>query len=224
MHNTHEQPFLWSISDLADAIYDGLYQAAKDDDLAQEVYSIDALDELGLHPLIQRALEGGGFGVYPEQRYPADRIGRQSKNKAKGKRCDIVLTPDLRPLSEPDAVETLFAPADAVPLEQAFWLEIKTVSQYTTEGPFARYSAELLQPVSKDIRKMASDANLHHAALLLVLFTETESIAKHDLIAWQDKCLQKGYPVAIPTTRGFNLNNRLGNGYATIAIFPVRRL
>lgn len=212
---------IWSVADISDAVYEGLYKVAQEDDLAQEVYSIDAKDELELHPLIQNALLEVGYGVYPEQRYPS---ARKTKRKSSGKRCDIVLTPDGRPLSEPDAEQTLFAPADAIPLEQCFWLEVKTVSMFTKEGPFARYAAELLSPVSKDVRKLATDPKIHHSALLLVLFTESKAIADHDLIAWQDRCLQKGLAVALPTTRGFKLNDRLGNGYATVAVFPIRRL
>lgn len=211
----------WDAVTICEAVAEGLTAQARADDEAQEVYGIDALDELGLHPLIQRSLQAGGFGVYPEQRFPADRGARR---KREGKRCDIVLTPDGRPLMEPDAEATLFEPADAVPLEAAFWLEVKTVSQFTTEGPFPHYAKELLQPVSHDVKKLAGDRSIHHAGLLLVLFTADEPIAAHDLAAWEHRALQRGYPAAPPIVRRFALNDRLGNGCCSVALYPIRRL
>ena len=136
----------------------------------------------------------------------------------------MVLTPDGRSLAEPDAEATLFADPDAVPLEQAYWLEIKTVAQYTTEGPFARYSSELLAPVARDIRKLAQDPVIFHAGLLLVLFVESAEIAEHDLDAWYRRVLQRGYPVAPGIRRGFDLTDRLGNAHVAVALFPIRRL
>ena len=191
-------------------------------DTEQSVYSIDALDELRLHPLIHASLAAGGFGIWPEQRYPSERTGRLRKSF--GKRCDVVLTPDSRPLLEPDAEQTLFCTDDAVPLEAAYWLEIKTVSQFTIEGPFPRYSAELLSPVSQDIRKLARDRLIFHAGLLLVLFTADRDTAEHDLRAWEARCLEKGYPVAPPRVRHQAITDRIGNAHLAAALFPVRRL
>jgi hypothetical protein len=211
----------WDVVAIVEAVAAGLRQRAAADDLEQAVYSIDALDELGLHPLIQQALANAGYGVWPEQRYPADRTTRR---QSVGKRCDIVLTPDGRPLMDPDAETTLFAPTDAMTLEAAYWLEIKTVSMYTTDGPFPRYSAELLQPVTHDVKKMAKDGSLYHAGLLLVLFTADQRIAAHDLGVWEQRALERGYAVAPPITRSFALNDRLGNAWCSVALFPVRRL
>lgn len=211
----------WDIVAICEAVASGLAARARADDEAQEVYSIDALDELGLHPLIQSALREAGFGVFPEQRFPSDRTARR---KSEGKRCDIVLTPDGRPLSEPDAEATLFAADDAVSLEAAFWLEVKTVSQFTTEGPFAHYGKELLQPVSQDVKKLAGDRSIYHAGLLLVLFTVDEAVAVHDLAAWEHRTLQRGYGVAPPIVRRFPLNDRLGNGCCSVALYAIRRL
>lgn len=206
---------------IVEAVAGELQGRAAADDLEQAVYSIDALDELGLHPLIQRGLRTAGFGVWPEQRYPADRTRRR---RSEGKRCDVVLTADDRPLLEPDAEATLFADERAVPLEAAFWLEIKTVAQFTTEGPFGGYSGELLQPVTHDVKKMARDPWLFHAGLLLVLFTADQMVAEHDLRTWERRALDRGYAVAPPVIRAFEINDRLGNGCCSAALFPVRRL
>lgn len=211
----------WDGARIVESVAEALRRRAEADNVEQAVYSIDGRDELELHPLIQDALRGAGFGVWPEQRYPGDRTHRR---KSHGKRCDIVLTPHGRALMEPDAETTLFEPPDAVVLEAAFWLEIKTVSQFTADGPFARYSAELLQPVSQDIRKMAGDRGIFHAGLLIVLFTADEATALHDLAAWEARVLKRGYPVAHAIIGGFDLQDRLGNGRCTVALHPVRRL
>jgi hypothetical protein len=213
----------WNVTEIVEAVARGLKEKAGADDAEQAVYSIDTLDELKLHPLIQQALRGAGYGVWPEQSYPSIRTKR--KSKAEGRRCDVVLTHEpVESLIDPEAAATLFSPEQALPLEAAYWLEVKTVSQFTKEGPFDRYSAELLSPVSRDIKKLASDPLIFHAGLLIVLFTADERTGRHDLTVWERKCLEKGYPVAPPVVRGFALNDRMGNGYLTLALFAVRRL
>ena len=215
----------WNVTDIVEAVAAGLQAQARSDDLEQAVYSIDAKDELGLHPVIQQSLRTAGFGVWPEQRFPSQRASSGRKRKSEGKRCDLVLTHEHpQVLVDPDAEATLFGDPEALPLEAAYWLEVKTVSQYTTQGPFPRYSAELLSPVSQDIRKLAQDRLIFHAGLMLILFTQDEVVAQHDLRAWEERCLKRGYPVASPTVRSFRLRDRLGNGLCSVALFPVRRL
>jgi len=212
----------WDLVQLVETVTDGLHARAAQDDLEQAVYGIDALDELGLHPLIHQALRNGGLGVWPEQRFPSDRVGRRKRSE--GKRCDVVLTPYAQPLEDAEAADTLFAPPDAVALEAAFWLEIKTVSMFTPDGPFPRYSAELMSPVRADMKKLSGDGLIYHAGLLLVLFTSEAEIAEHDLLLWERRAIDRGYPVAPPITRTFPLTDRLGNAHVNVSLFPVRRL
>ena len=215
----------WNVTEMVEAVAAGLQQQARADDEEQAVYSIDVLDEMALHPLIQRGLREVGYGVWPEQRFPSQRAKSGRKRKSEGKRCDIVLTHEHpQTLVDPDAEATLFGDPEALPLEAAYWLELKTVAQFTTEGPFPRYSAELLSPVSQDIRKLAQDPLIFHAGLMLILFTADELVAKHDLRAWETRCLARGYPVAPPIVRDFKLRDRLGNAMCSVALFPVRRL
>jgi len=211
---------MWSCADIADAIEAGLRQRAADDDLEQTVYGFDHLDELGLHPILQRSLRTAGYGVWPEQRYPAD-WGKRTKSE--GKRCDIVLTrsPDA-PLRDPQVKGTLFDTTGASDPQEAYWLEVKTVAQHETSGPFTRYAAELLAPVAADVKKLWGDGLIFHAGLLLVLFTETRDIALHDIQAWHRRCMDRGFPVAAPCIRGFEITERIGNGYCAVAVFGVR--
>ncbi len=207
--------------DIADAITAGLKARAALDDLEQAVYGSDSLPELKLHPLVQAALREAGYGVFPEQRYPSDWI---NPKRSEGLRCDVVLTRDAGGpgLRDPRTRGTLFDTLDAVDPEAAYWLEVKTVSQHTTDGPFRGYSRELLSPVADDVKKLWADSLIFHSGLLLLLFTESREVAEHDLLAWFDRCLKRGYPVASPSARGFEIGNRIGNGWCEVAVFGVR--
>jgi len=211
----------WSPSDIADAVARGLQKVAAQEDAEQVVYGFDHLNELALHPLVQQSLNNADFGVFPEQRYPSS---WDKKRQSQGQRCDIVLTSDADGpgLRDPKLRGTPFDNVDALDPEQAYSLEIKTVSQYTTEGPFKGYSKELLSPVADDVKKLWSDSLIYHAGLLLILFTENQQVAEHDLLAWHRRCLDRGYPVAAPAVRGFALTNRIGNGWCAAAVFAVR--
>ncbi len=209
----------WSAVDLADAAAAALRRRRDADDAEQAVYGFDALDELRLHPLLHTAYRDAGYGVFPEQRYPAARTRRK---KSEGQRCDLVLTRDAMPLREAEATGTLFAAPVAEDSDSAFWLEVKTVAQFTTDGPFPRYSAELFAPVAKDVRKLYDEPLIRHAGLLLVLFTQTQAVAEHDLMAWHDRCVVKGLPVRLPAIRGFRLTDRIGNGWCATAVFPIK--
>jgi len=209
----------WSTADVAEAIERGLKKRSSEDDLEQAVYGFDALDELGLHPLIFGSLRSEGWGVWPEQVYPSDESKRK---KSQGKRCDCVLTHDGLPLRDREVRGTVFDTIEAEDLETAYWLEIKTVAQYETSGAFKRYSAELLNPVMKDVKKLWSDGVIRHAGLLIVLFTDGPDVAEHDLAVWHDRCLSKGLPIASPAVRGFPITDRMGNAWCTVAVFGVR--
>lgn len=209
----------WFPADIADAVATGLTQQAAHDDAEHAVYGFDALDELGLHPILQSALRKPGYGVWPEERYP----GHWHKAKrSHGLRCDLVLTPDALPLRDQSVRGTLFDDGQAVDPQAAYWLEIKTVAQHQTDGPFKRYSAELLSPVANDVKKIWSDGVIQHGGLLIVLFTETQETAEHDLAVWHERCLGKGFPVGPPAVRGLPINNRIGNSWCTAAVFGVR--
>ena len=209
----------WSPADLADVIAAALKARAEADDLEQAVYGFDTLDELGLHPLVQGAFRAAGYGVWPEQRYPK---AWEQKKRSEGIRCDLVLTPRGLPLRDPAIKDTIFDQIESADSDEAYWLEIKSVAQFETSGPFRRYSSELLSPVAKDVKKLWSDGVIRHAGLLLILLTQSREVAEHDVLAWHTRCLDRGYPVAAPALRGFGITDRIGNAWCSAAVFGIR--
>lgn len=219
MNTWHGGPFIpWSAADIADAVEAGLLARRAADDAEQAVYGFDALPELGLHPLVFESLRRAGYGVWPEQRYPA------SWNRSKlseGNRCDAVLTRGGLPLRDPRMRGTLFGAGPAEDADTAYWLEIKTVAQFETGGPFRRYAAELFSPVTRDVKKIWADGTIRFGGLLLVLFTQSREVAEHDLAAWHTRCLDRGIPAAPPAVRGLPITDRIGNAWCAAAVFPV---
>jgi len=210
---------MWSIADLADAIEAGLVRENARLAAERAVYGLDAREEVQLHPLLAAALIDAGYGIAREQRYPADQALRRD---SEGERCDLVITPDHRPLITGETRATLFEPADAIPFDEAFWLEVKTVAQHTIDGPNASYASQLLSTIRQDITKLAKDRGILHAGLLILMFVGDETVAAHDLGIWQDRCLKRGMPIAAPSRRNVPITDRMGNTVCAIALYPVR--
>jgi hypothetical protein len=232
---------VWNTEAIVEIVAAGLSRVATDRDREQAVAGLDHLAELALQPLVGRFLRDAGYGVWPEERYPADRSHRR---KSRGRRCDLVLTPPGEParLKSPEArgsaaqlalpelpAEPEEEPADGSSDPESllqrhgdtYWLEIKTVAQFSSRGAARDYGSRLLGDVAADVGKIASDPGIRHAGLLLILFTRDRETARHDLLAWQVRCLERDFPVFSPAVEGFPLNDRLGNGHATVALFPV---
>ncbi len=167
-------------------------------------------------------------------------------------RCDIVLTPapglgladpvkrDKRAraerrklagtLFESLAVQENAEPAPdpaSIPPEEAFWLEIKLVGQFCYEagipGPNRTYASQLVRGAAADLAKLAKDPHIHHAALLIILFTETEEIARHDLVQAMHRCLDRGVAASTPLTASFPITDRIGNRVCTLALIRATR-
>jgi len=208
----------WSIADIADAVAAGLRRRTRALDREQAVCGLDGLEEVALHPILGDALAAADYGVSREQRYPSD---RRRRRLAEGKRCDLVLTPDGRELRAEDRRATLFDDPDAVDLDEAFWLEVKTVAQFHGEGANAGYASNLLSTVGEDVTKLSRDPDILHAALLILLFVQDTAVADHDLGIWQDRCLERGLPIGAPSRREVGITDRVGNQVCAVALYPV---
>ena len=215
-----DDPPRWSWHALADALADGLTRAAAEIELEQAVRGLDACKELELHPVLHAALRDAGYGVHPEQRFPRERGKRR---RSEGSRCDIVLTPEGRPLASEEAQLGLFAPGQAVPLSAAMWIEVKAVAQFRELAPNRAYAQALQRPVWKDVEKLAADPGIAHAVVLLVIFTADAVIADHDLEVWAVRASQRGLPLWPRIQRSLPIGDRIGNRLCTLALFPIDR-
>jgi len=212
---------MFSPADLIDAVAEQLHREEQSLRSETAVYGLDARSEVELHQSLSRAFEQAGYGVFAEQRYPMDRGKRRG---SEGLRCDLVLTLDGKPLRQPDQADTLFDPADAADLDEAFWLEVKIVSQFTTEGPNRSYASQLLSTVRHDVTKLSRDAGILRAGLLLILFVADRRVAEHDLRVWENRCLEQSLPIEAPARRDIALTDRHGNALCALALYPVRHL
>lgn len=212
-------PHIWAFDELAQAIAAGLARAEHDLAADQAVHGLDVRRELDLHPLLHAALRTAGYGVAPEQRFPRDRVHRR---RSVGARCDIVVTPDHLPLADDAVQPDLFAPRRATALSDALWLEVKTVAQFHPGGPHRGYAQALQSPVWKDVRKLVDDPQIHHAGVLLILFTATRETADHDLDVWAHGARTRGLPISPREQRSLAIADRIGNRLCTAALFPIQ--
>lgn len=210
---------LWAYDHVADALAAGLARAESDLAAEQAVHGLDVLRELDLHPTLHAALRAAGYGVSPEQRFPRDRVKRR---RSEGVRCDLVVTPGGLPLADDAPQLGLFAPARTVALVDALWLEVKTVAQHHPSGPHRGYAAALQSPVWRDVRKLVGDPQIHHAGVLLVLFSESREVADHDLDVWARGARLRGLPISPREQRDLPIVDRVGNRLCTVALFPIQ--
>lgn len=215
---------MWPLAELCDAFADALSARATALDEERSPYGLDALSEVELHPALAGAARGLGYGVVREIRYP---MNARKRSRAEGERCDLVLTPTPgEGLRDPLLAGTLFADQGADPAE-ALWIEVKTAHQHGVIDGVARanagYASELLRLATEDVRKLAADGGIAHAAVLLVMFTEDQQTARHDLGAWAHRCLDRDLPISAPIAAGFPIADRIWNGWCQAALTALTR-
>jgi hypothetical protein len=204
---------------------------------------LDALDETAIHPILAGGLADAGWGVHRETPYPGD---HETADSARD-RCDIVLTarpgvPLLDPVHADRRVRagenTLFAAmatemesdaaAEATDPADAVWLEVKAVAQHAyrdgVPGPNRAYASEMVNGPAADVCKLLGDGVIERALACLVLFTETEEIARHDTERVAHRLLDDGLPIGLPAIATAPIADRAGNACVTLAVFPIRGL
>lgn len=215
---------MWDDALITLSLADALAHRARELDEEHATLGVDALDELPLHPILCAGLRSTPYGVLREQRYPASRA---TPKRSIGDRCDIVLTPipDSH-LTDPLQSGSLFAEQGVAP-EDALWLEVKLAAQYCMSDGWSRanplYSGVMLTQSMTDIRKLASEPVIAHAALILVMFNADRATASHDLSAWYQRCIEKGLPISAPITQRFAITDRIGNSACTVALTRVHQ-
>jgi hypothetical protein len=207
----------------------------------QAVHGVDALEEIALHPVLAEGIGAAGFGVVREVLYPGEHAtGVRRSARA---RCDLVVLPEPGMVLEDPAAEqatldagegTLFAGfaadlgarAGVVTPADACWLEVKSVAQHAyVDGvpvPNRAYADQLVKGPMADLVKLAKDPSIWTAASVVVLFCETGAVGHHDLGHLAHRLLDQEVPLGTPEIGGVAIQDRVGNGWCAIGVFPMR--
>lgn len=231
-----DQPF----QHILDSALDALVNHANQLDTEQAVRGLDALQELDLHHIIELSLTDTSLGVHREAHYPSD--GDAYTHATHRNRCDFALTPNpdlilLDPVSDLKqlalAQDTLFAavpqtepdPSTTCTPEDALWIEIKACAQHAyrdgVPSPNSGYAHQLVTGLQTDLCKLAADPHIWHAGVLFIIFTESESIARHDLNKAAHICMDQCLPVRSPLIATHPITDRAGNACVAVGLFPV---
>jgi hypothetical protein len=207
----------WDFSTLADRLGAILSQAEGDLRLEQAVYGLDAKDELTLHALLADGL-ARWYAVAREVHYPST-VGRKLTHRP---RCDLVLTPQARPLRLDSAPATLFDPPNLCDPCDALWLEVKVAYQFREGGVrHGGYGAQWRTSVIEDLRKMETDEKIREAGLVLLVFNESGDILEKDLQLFEDVLAQKEVLAGFRHVRSVPILERMGHQLCTAALWPT---
>lgn len=247
---------VWDTRVIVESVCKGLAAAERSRAVEQSPFGIESYSESKLHPMIADALRAEGFGALREQPYPGEWVTKKGRRKpgvlpaeSDRTRCDIVITPraGLRladRLTEAKRHEgikktmtgTLFerhalaeAPLHdetAAGVDEVFWLEIKTMGQFTyvdgVPGPFG-YGSSFMRGITADLRKLRDDPDILHGGAMIVLFCASEEVAKHDIAAIAGRCADKGVLASVPTVSGVPIPDRIGNRWCAVGLFTPAR-
>ena len=185
--------------------------------LEQAVYGLDALDELPLQAVVAEGL-AASYSVAREVHYPSS-FGKKLSNR---RRCDVVLSPAGAPLRLDSAPPSLFdAPVFTLPVD-AFWLEVKAAFQFrSVDVRHKGYGQQWRGAVVEDLRKMDADPLIRHAALLLIVFTESREVVEKDLDLLEAVLAQKEVLAGFRQVRHVDIVERMGHRVCTAAIWPT---
>ncbi len=207
----------WDTSNLADALAAAFVEAEQALREEQAVYGLDTLDELKLHQLAARGLTAK-YEIAGEVHYLSS-AGRKLTHR---QRCDLVLTPKGRPLKLDSKPPDLFDPPDQAEPAEAFWLEVKSAYQFREGGSaHGGYGAQWRTAIVEDLRKMEAEPLIHHAGLLLIVFTESQAIVEKDLELFEDHLVRKELLAGFRQVRHTPILDRMGHRLCTIAIWPT---
>ena len=231
----------WDLDAIAEALVAGLRRAEADLAEAHAVHGLDALAEIGLHPILASGLTAVDLAVFRETPYPgqSEWVPKESERL----RCDLVVAQhgstgiadnvlqgkEMRGASETlfsGIAEQLTAPPEGHTMpEDALWLEIKSVGQYSyvdgIAGPNRSYASQFNR-CRHDLKKLGLARMVEQAALVLVMFHERAEIADHDLMAFVHNCLDRRLPVAGLTSVSLPIADRIGNALCTVGLVRVR--
>jgi hypothetical protein len=207
----------WDIAQVADRLSEVITAAEGELRLEQAVYGLDSRDERSLQELLAARL-APHFGVGREVHYPST-FGRKLSHRM---RCDLVLSPLGKPLRLDTAPPTLFDPPVFCDPSDALWLEVKIAYQFR-EGNVRHggYGAQWRSAVVEDLKKMEAESAIREAALLLIVFNESDAVLDKDIELFEDVLVRKEVLAGFRQVRKIPLLDRIGHRLCTIAMWPT---
>lgn len=207
----------WDLFSLTDQLSAVIGRAEESLRLEQAVYGLDARDEAQVQSMLAEGL-AEHYEVTREVHYPSSAGNKLTHRQ----RCDIVLTPEGRPLRLDSAPATLFDPSNLCGPDEALWLEVKVAYQYREGGVrHTGYGAQWRTNVVNDLRKMEADPLIREAALVLVVFNESEPTLQKDLDLFETVLSQKEVLAGFRQVRSIPILDRIGHHLCTVAVWPT---
>ncbi len=207
----------WDIAQVADRLGEALAAAESELRLEQAVYGLDTRDERSLQTLLAERLSAH-YSVAREVHYPSS-FGKKLTHRM---RCDLVLAPIGKPLRLDTTPPTLFDPPVFCEPGEALWLEVKVAYQYR-EGNVRHtgYGAQWRAAIVEDLRKMEAEPHIHEAALVLIVFNESDSVLEKDLELFEDILVRKEVLAGFRQVRKVPLLDRIGHKLCTVSVWPT---
>ena len=133
-----------------------------------------------------------------------------------------MLTPRGLPLRLDSKPPTLFDPPNFCPPEEALWLEIKCAYQFREGGArHGGYGTQWRRGVVDDLRKMEAEPRIHEAALVLVVFNESQDVLANDLDLFETVLAEKEVLAGFKQVRSVPIWERNGHRLCTVAVYPT---
>ena len=232
---------MWSYSEIVHSVSDAFETYERDLLDEHAVAGLDSYREIDLHPIAYYGLTTCFQSILREVCLPSTERDLPGRNARE--RVDLVILPDgKKSIYDPvdahkdlqRASGTLFEPvatlptpkADECPPTEAMWIEIKSVPQFRyVDGvpvPNTKYAQELIAGPREDVIKLASDPQIRHAGVLVIVFTELREAGPHDLSMSIRAMIDQDLPVGSPEIEQVEIQDRGGNVWCTLGLIPVR--
>ncbi|GIW75328.1 MAG: hypothetical protein KatS3mg104_0391 [Phycisphaerae bacterium] len=183
----------------------------------QAVYGLDSRDERAFQTLLAETLSQD-YSVAREVHYPSSVGPRQSHRL----RCDMVLSAPGRPVRIDSRPPDLFDPPEQSEPGESLWLEVKVAYQFKEGGlRHNGYGTQWRSAVVSDLKKMDQDPLIRQAALVLIVFTETQNVVEKDMETFEDLLAIQGILAGTRVSKSLKILDRMGHGCCTVAIWPT---
>ena len=120
------------------------------------------------------------------------------------------------------APPTLFDPPVFCEPAGALWLEVKVAYQFR-EGNIRHtgYGPQWRNGVVEDLRKMEAEPHIRDAALVLIVFNESDEVLEKDLQLFEDILVRKEVLAGFRQVRKVALLDRIGHKLCTVSVWPT---